>query len=150
MILWLLLDAEDYTPASETIDPEFVNKLGIHNIFWKNSILISLSETGRLHDKVFKGVLRHCVSLYRLRHYRRESQLNGINLEKIHAFLDAPTASLLLEHVDILYVIRVNDKHHWRYGRFEELSLFRMLDATAWHYHCGQQIRIERWFKSSK
>lgn len=115
MKLWLILDKDNYTPAMESINPDLVNKLNLESIFWKRCILTSLTETGRLRSDVFKGVMRHTVSLYRIRHYS-SCQLQGINVEKIHAFVDVNTAEYLMHHVDMIYVIRVAGNHDWRYG----------------------------------
>ena len=148
MKLWLILDEDNYTPAMESIDPDLVNNLNLESIFWKRRILTSLTETGRLRSDVFKGVMRHTVSLYRLRYYS-SCQLQGINTEKIHAFVDANTAEYLMPFVDMIYVIRVADGHDWRYGRFVFPEDFAMTDVSDWDYYSGQQVRIERWVKTS-
>lgn len=150
MKLWLILDEDNYTPANESIEPAFLNNLHIENLFWDRKLLISLSETGRLHSSIFKHTMRYTVSLYRLRNYRTGDPLYGINTDKIHAFLDAPTANLLNSHVDMIYVIRVKDKHQWRYGRFDTLDAFSMFDTTDWGTYQGVRMRIERWVKTSK
>ena len=148
MKLWLILDADNYTPAMESIDPDLVNNLNLESIFWKRCILTSLTETGRLRSSIFKGIMRHTVSLYRLRYYR-DYQLQGINTEKIHAFVDANTAEYLIPHVDMIYIIRVAGRHDWRYGRFVFPEDFTMTDISEWDYCSGQQVRIERWVKTS-
>lgn len=148
MKLWLILDAENYTPAMESVDPTFVNSLGLENLFWNKRILTSITETGRLHSSIFKGCMRHTVSLYRLRNYR-EYHFHGINLEKIDAFVDALTADYLMKYVDMIYVIRKEGKHGWRYGRFDFPQEYAMLDATEWHHRGEHYIRIERWTKTS-
>ena len=148
MKLWLILDEDNYTPAMESIDPDLVNNLNLESIFWKRCILTSLTETGRLRSSIFKGIMRHTVSLYRLRYYR-DYQLQGINTEKIHAFVDANTAEYLMQHVDMIYVIRVAGRHDWRYGRFVFPEDFTMTDISDWNYYSGQKVRIERWIKTS-
>lgn len=148
MKLWLILDADNYTPAMESIDPDLVNNLNLESIFWKRCILTSLTETGRLRSDIFKGIMRYTISLYRLRYYS-SCQLEGINTEKIHAFVDANTAKYLMPHVDMIYVIRVADGHDWRYGRFVFPKDFTMTDVSEWDYCAGQQVRIERWVKTS-
>ena len=148
MKLWLILDEDDYTPAMESIDPDLVNKLNLESIFWKRRILTSLTETGRLRSDVFKGVMRHTVSLYRIRHYS-SCQLQGIDIEKIHAFVDANTAEYLMQHVDMIYVIRVAGNHDWRYGRFVFPEDFTMTDISDWNCYSGNKVRIERWIKTS-
>ena len=148
MKLWLILDEDNYTPAMESIDPDLVNNLNLESIFWKRCILTSLTETGRLRSDIFKGIMRHTISLYRLRYYN-SCQLHGINTEKIHAFVDANTAEYLMRHVDMIYVIRVTGSHDWRYGRFVFPEDFTMTDVSEWDYCSGQKVRIERWVKTS-
>lgn len=148
MKLWLMLDEDNYTPAMESIDPDLINKMHLEPLFWRRCILTSLTETGRLRSNIFKGILRHTISLYRLRNYR-DYQLHGINVEKIDAFVDANTAEYLMPHVDMIYVIRVVGKHEWRYGRFDFPKDFKMVDSTVWHYYSKNEVRIERWSKTS-
>ena len=149
MKLWLILDEDNYTPAMESINPDLVNNLNLESIFWKRLILTSLTETGRLRSDVFKGIMRHTVSLYRIRHYS-SCQLQGINVEKIHAFVDANTAEYLMHHVDMIYVIRVAGNHDWRYGRFVFPEDFTMTDISDWNCYSGNKVRIERWIKTSE
>ena len=148
MKLWLILDEDNYTPAMESIDPDLVNNLNLESIFWKRCILTSLTETGRLRSSIFKGIMRHTVSLYRLRYYR-DYQLHGINTEKIHAFVDANTAAYLMRFVDMIYVIRVAGSHNWCYGRFVFPEDFTMTDISDWNCYSVNKVRIERWVKTS-